>query len=137
MQSVRPECRVAELVRLLGAMKLFDITKPAAGVFVTVVWSVVFWYLFFVLLSWHILKIPLGLGGAIYPVFFFVPVLVGSVVYQAVVAFIFRPEQARRYFLLWRFFAPCVITSLLLAIFCPMDVQSSYLSYLWHLILNH
>ena len=119
-------------------MKLFEITRPAAGVLVTVVWSVVFWYLFFVLLSWHVLKIPLGLGGAIYPVFFIIPVLIGAVVYQAVVASVFKPqEQPHWHLLLWRFFAPCAITSLLLAVFCPMDVQVSYLSYLWQLILNH
>ena len=47
-------------------------------------WAILFWLVFFVGLSWHVLRVPMGLGGAVYPALFFIPVLFGATAYQLV-----------------------------------------------------
>ena len=113
------------------------LTSGFAAAFV-IAWSLVFWFLFFVQLSWGLLKIPMGLAGAIYPVFFLIPVSIMSVIYQLVISRFFKARVSTRgRIMLWRFAVPCVITSLVLMVFCPMDGQGLYLSYLWQMILSY
>jgi hypothetical protein len=47
----------------------------ASATLIVYFWALLFWYLFFDLFAWEMLHIPMGLGGAIYPSLFSVPVL--------------------------------------------------------------
>ena len=99
------------------------------------VWSIIFWAAFFVGLSWNVLHIPMGQAGAIYPVFFWPFVLIGSLVYEFIIGFFVKPagiSTLRQLTLtLW---LPFIVIAILLIVFCPMDTQQSYLSYLFSLL---
>ena len=99
-------------------------------------WAIMFWGVFFVFLSWEILKIPMGEGGAVYPGLFWSYVLGGAMAWELCVAAHCRARSCSR---IWAFcisiMIPCILTSLALIMFCPMDVQQSYLSYLLSNIL--
>jgi len=100
---------------------------------INVVWAILFWLLFFVLLSWHAFRVPMGLGGALYPVFFVAPVGLGSVLYQFGIALMRRRRVlGPRSVLAWTVWIPCGIIALVLIVCCPMDSEHSYLGYVWH-----
>jgi hypothetical protein len=115
-------------------MKLAFLKRPVAWPFIATVycmaWSIVFWAVFFMMLSWHVLRIPMGLGGADYPILFWPYVLVGALIYECGVGFFARSHSisaSRQAALtLW---VPFVIIAVALIVFCPMDTQSSYLEY--------
>lgn len=90
-------------------------------------WALVFWRLFFIKLSWEIMSIPMGLGGALYPKIFTLPILIGTVFYQIVLFFIIRntivTNFKRLMFTLW---IPFVVIAVLLIICCPMDINQSF-----------
>jgi hypothetical protein len=94
------------------------------------VWALLFWYLFFILFAWEMLHIPMGLGGAIYPIFFSVPVLAFTAIYEIVVTRR-RPysERIRKSYLLFTLWVPAAVVTLALIAFCPMDTQMSFLQY--------
>ncbi len=96
------------------------------------VWAVIFWYLFFNLLSWEVLQIPMGLGGALYPVFFTIPVLVATGIYEIVIVKKRRgSNRIQRHYLLITLWIPVAAVSLALILLCPMDTEMSYLEYLF------
>lgn len=92
------------------------------------VYSLLFWYFFFNRFAWHTLGIGMGLGGALYPVFFTVPVLVGVLIYEFGVQTVLRGRSVstsmRLFLTLW---LPFSLISFLLVLFCPMDSQYSFL----------
>jgi hypothetical protein len=94
------------------------------------VWAFVFWYLFFNLLSWEVLQIPMGLGGAIYPVFFSLPVVAFTGLYEVIIVKrrLFSP-RIRQHYLLFTVGVPAILVPIALILFCPMDTQMSYLEY--------
>jgi hypothetical protein len=103
-----------------------------AAIAINVLWSVLFWIVFFVGISWHLLQVPMGLGGAVYPVFFLVPVILGSAAYQLILARLRRDRLARtRHVLLWSLWIPFALIAVGLVVFCPMDGPDSYLGYVW------
>jgi hypothetical protein len=102
----------------------------ALAVIAVLVWCVAFWLIWFVWLSWDIWRIPMGLGGALYPLFFGIPVLVGTVLGQLAMHLLLRrypptPMQA----FAWLFALPALIATIALIVFAPMDVEMSYLEY--------
>ena len=97
-----------------------------------VLWAVLFWLVFIVGISWHVLRVPMGLGGAVYPALFILPVLVGSALYQVLVALVRRNRVlSTRQVLVWSLWVPFVVIALCLVVWCPMDADQSYLGYLW------
>ena len=108
--------------------------KPRISVFlatlIVYVWALLFWYLFFVLLSWEVLQIPMGLGGAIYPVFFTLPVVVSTAFYEiSIVQRRLVSPRIRQHYLLFTLGVPAAVVAVALILFCPMDTQMSYLGY--------
>lgn len=101
-----------------------------ASTAVVYVWSLVFWYLFFILLSVEVLRIPIGLGGALYPLFFSIPVLAITFCYEVIALTVIKNPskllQRQRLVTLW---LPVAVVSIGLVLFCPMDEQTSYLEY--------
>ena len=105
----------------LGAANLLNVS-----------WAVLFWAVFFVGISEHVLRVPMGLGGAVYPALFIVPVFVGSMVYQLAILLLRRRRDfSKREFVLWSLCVPSLVISACLVVFCPMDTDQSYLGYLW------
>lgn len=95
-------------------------------------WSLLFWYLFLVLFSVDYLGMGLGLGGVVYPLFFSVPVLLGSLIYERLVRNSFiRPNWGLQKRLFWTLWVPFLIIAIALCLFCPTDSQLSYPAYLW------
>src|SRR6266853_1327424 len=94
------------------------------------VWAFVFWYLFFNLLSWEVLQIPMGLGGAIYPVFFSLPVVAFTGLYEVIIVKrrLFS-SRIRQHYLPFTLGVPAILVPIALILFCPMDTQMSYLEY--------
>lgn len=106
-------------------------TVPATAI--NVGWSLLFWYVFFVEISWNVLEIPMGLGGAVYPAIFLGPVILGSVAYQSLLALLRRRRAfTRRQVLFWSLGVPCVLIAFLLILLCPMDSHDSYLGHVWN-----
>ena len=92
------------------------------GVVFLVVYSVLFFKIWFVWLSWKKLHIPMGQAGAIYPVFFLGPVFVASLIYQALVQSCFvklKSNLSTRFVL--SLVLPAIIVSIMLIVFCPID----------------
>ncbi len=100
------------------------------AVIAVLAWCVAFWGIWFVWLSWDVWRIPMGLGGAIYPILFWKPVLLGAVLAQVLMHFPLRryPPTRRQAFALL-VASPALIATIGLVVFCPMDVQMSYLDY--------
>jgi predicted ABC-type exoprotein transport system permease subunit len=97
------------------------------GVIACVLFSLLFHKVWFVWLSWKILHIPMGLGGAIYAIFFIGPVLVGSTLYQAPTQIIlFRAKASRRHRFVFSFLIPFAVIAGLLIMNCPMEGDQSY-----------
>ena len=102
----------------------------ASATFIIYIWTLVFWYLFFQLFAWEVLQVPMGQGGAIYPVFFTVPVIACTAVYEMVVAAKrFNSEGIRQRYLSYTLWIPLVVVTVALIVFCPMDTQMSFLTY--------
>lgn len=93
-------------------------------------WSLLFWYLFFVLLAWEALQIPMGLGGAVYPALFSVPVLVLTAMYEISIAWRgLNSRGSRKRHLLLTLGLPATAVTITLILFCPMDTQMGFLQY--------
>jgi NAD/NADP transhydrogenase beta subunit len=101
----------------------------ASATLIVYVWALLFWYLFFTLFAWKMLHVPMGLGGAIYPVLFSGPVLAFTAVYEIVVARSRRVERIRQHYLLFTLGVPAAVVTLALVAFCPMDTQMSFIQY--------
>ncbi len=104
---MKPACKAAGLC-LLGALA--------------------FWYVVLVQVSRGLFDAPLGLGGALYPVFFSLPVFAGVLLYELALERAL-PERASR--LSWRVALPLSVVLFLLVFLCPMDSELSYLGWLW------
>lgn len=104
----------------------------ATATAINVAWAIFFWLVFFVGMSWHMLQVPMGLGGAVYPALFIVPVLAGSAVYQLFVAVLRKGRVfSTRQVLVLSLWIPFIVIAVCLVIFCPMDTNQSYLGYFW------
>ena len=102
----------------------------ASATFIIYVWTLVFWYLFFNLFAWEVLQVPMGHGGAVYPVLFTVPVIAATAVYEIVVAARrLHSERIRQRYLSFTLWIPLVVVTVALVVFCPMDTQTSFLTY--------
>jgi hypothetical protein len=104
-------------------------------------WSLLFWFLFLNLFSWGVLRIPMGLGGAIYPALFTVPVLLGTLAWEVGVAFALEAFPAlRSRTRLLTTWLPAALVALALVVACPMDTAgsgepTSYLGYVFSKLL--
>lgn len=79
----------------------------------------------------------MGLGGAIYFVFFTVPVLVGSLIYEYSLGTMLRKRKVSVEQRLWlSVYGPFLLIGLLLMIFCPMDGSRLYLKALYEAIIE-
>ena len=94
------------------------------SVIFSVMYSLLFFRFWFAWLSWEKLQIPMGEAGAIYPVFFLPPVLLGSLIYQTLLQSSFIKVKSK---LSFRFLSslvfPIIIISVLLILFCPIEGQ--------------
>lgn len=98
------------------------------GVIACVLFSLLFNRVWFTWLSWEVLRIPMGLGGAIYVIFFIGPVLVGSSLYQVLTQILLsRAKASLRYRLAFSFLIPFALIAILLIMNCPMDGDQSYI----------
>ena len=99
-----------------------------------VAWGFVFWYLFLVVVCVDVWQIPLGLGGAVYPVFFAGPLIAGAVAYELVVARLLSTRQVGRgRSLWWTLGLPMLVTSVLLILACPTDsTEASLVVHIWN-----
>ena len=96
------------------------------------VWALLFWWVFLVQISWNILKIPMGLGGALYFLIFILPVAIGSLIYQLAANEIIKRNnielsRSKQYGIMLGI--PFCIISILLIVYCPMDIDASYIEY--------
>jgi|SRR6267378_5410864 len=102
----------------------------ASTTFIIYLWTLLFWYLFFDLFAWGVLQIPMGQAGAIYPVFFSVPVIACTAIYEIGVAVRrLNSETIRKRYLSFTLWIPIVVVTVALIVFCPMDTQMSFLTY--------
>ncbi len=101
---------------------------PLIAIGACYVYSLIFWYLFLVLLGHKILGIGIGLGGALFPIFFTVPVLACASIYEFGLQRVLRGRQTspsmRLLLTLW---IPFALISLFLTMFCPMDSKYTFL----------
>jgi hypothetical protein len=85
--------------------------------------SLAFWYAFFQIYAWETLHVPMGLGGAVYPAFFSLPVIIGTLGYQlglgAVAVKLNRPAVGASP--LWRVITPSLLIVVALVLWCPTD----------------
>jgi uncharacterized BrkB/YihY/UPF0761 family membrane protein len=90
------------------------------------VWSLVFWLVALMGLGGKVLGIPLGaLGGAVYPNFFMLPVILGTAVYQLLLTGLgSRLSNARP--VVWHFVVPGVMIAVALFVFCPTEWGPSF-----------
>lgn len=97
------------------------------GIIACALFSLLFHKVWFTWLSWEILHIPMGLGGAIYYIFFIGPVLVGAALYQVPAQILLsRAKASLRYRLVVSFLIPFAAIAMLLIVNCPMDHDLSY-----------
>ena len=102
----------------------------ASATFIIYLWTLLFWYLFFDLFAWRVLQIPMGQAGAIYPVFFSVPVIACTAIYEiGVAARRVNSETIRKRYLSFTLWIPIIVVTVALIVFCPMDTQMSFLTY--------
>jgi len=102
----------------------------ASATFIIYVWTLVFWYLFFNLFAWEVLQVPMGQGGAVYPVLFTVPVIACTAFYEIFVAAArLNSERIRQRYLSFTLWIPLLVVTVALIVFCPMDTEMSFLMY--------
>jgi hypothetical protein len=92
--------------------------------------TLVVWFLFFYVIAWSILKVPMGLGGALFPGFFTIPVLVSLVAYEFLLSYLSQApsRQSLRTSELWRIAVPMILLLVALVLTCPMDEPRSFIS---------
>lgn len=95
---------------------------PVIAIILCLIFSWLFWFLWFNLLSWEILGIGMGLGGALYFIFFTPPVLIAASIYEFIFALLLKNRViSRSKRLLYTLWLPFIIIAVLLIVFCPMD----------------
>jgi hypothetical protein len=92
-----------------------------------------FWAVFFVGIAWTWLRVPMGLGGAVYPVLFTLPVVVMTGMYQRVITL--DEESGTKRLLMVRILVPLSSICLGLVALCPMDSPESFLAAFWRRLL--
>lgn len=111
--------------------------KTALSTLLCYLFSILFWYVWLVKVSYDVLDIGLGLGGALYPVFFSLPVVLGCLVYQ----FILRKNRdmtawgLKKKFM-WTCLVPMIFVAFGMMVFCPTDTPHSYLVSLWTALIG-
>ncbi len=106
---------------------------PLISVILVTLWSLLFWWIIIIKLSRNLLNVPIGMGGSIYFVFFTPPIIIGSSLYVVLIYKLFKNISLAKLHILY-ILIPCIIISILLIIFCPIDVDSSYIGYIINLI---
>ena len=114
---------------------LFQKTWPLLSIVILVIWSVLFWHVFIVEWSHKKMHVPIGMGGAIYFMFFLPPVFIGSAIYQLIVYKIMKEMAVQKWFLI-SILLPLTAISILLLVFCPIESELSYLAYLYKSLTN-
>jgi hypothetical protein len=118
-------------------MKLTDVVEsrgwPWIATSVVYTWSLLFWWLFFVVYAAGYLRLSLGLGGAVYPVLFTLPVLVLCTIYEHVLRSYLDGAEVSSV-VTWSVVVPAALASLLLVIFSPTDSESSLPRLLWQAV---
>lgn len=99
---------------------------PAAVAAGALVWSLLVWAALIVGVGWQLCRVPMGLGGALYPKLFAVPVLVGAFLLAALLVRL--PWSSRRRAAAVSLALPIALATVLLVVFCPMDGEGSFLS---------
>ena len=112
----------------------FKKSWPLLSILILLGWSILFWQAFIVGLAHHYFEIPIGLGGALYLMFFLPPVLIGSAIYQLVLHK-FLNEFSFKKWLIFSIFIPLFIITICLVLFCPVESNQSFLGY-WYKILT-
>ena len=101
---------------------------PLVAAFFCLLFSYLFWAIWFYLISRKMFGIGMGLGGALYYIFFTVPVLVGSLLYQFLLRLALkRKDVSYRRKLFLHYCVPFAAIAFLLMLFCPMDGSKPYL----------
>lgn len=104
----------------------------AVATAINTLWAIVFWLVVFVWISWRLFQVPMGLGGALYPVFFLLPVVLASAAWQSGLAFVrTRRPLGTRGVLVWSLVVPAALIAVALVCACPMDSEQSYLGWVW------
>lgn len=99
----------------------------------TCAWSVLFWYVFLVRIAYGVYGVPLGLGGAVYPVFFVPLVFAATCLYAVATRWLLADRRLSdlRLFLLG-FAVPALFSTVGLLVFCPTDGPGgSFLELFW------
>ncbi|HSM51305.1 MAG TPA: hypothetical protein VLA75_07895 [Thermoanaerobaculia bacterium] len=99
---------------------------PGAVAVGALLWSLLVWRGLIVGVGWQLCRVPMGLGGALYPKLFAVPVLVGA--FLLAVLLVRLPWPSRKSAAAVSLAVPIALATLLLVIFCPMDGEGSFLS---------
>ena len=96
-------------------------------------WSLAFWYIFIVKIAHEVYGVPLGLGGAVYPVFFLPVVFGGTSLYAGVIRWLLPARSLSNLRLSFvGLGVPILIATLGLLVFCPTDGPGeSFLELLW------
>ena len=96
-----------------------------------IIWAVLFYLVAIVLVSYHLLHFPLGLGGAVYPAIFLRPVAWASLAYQSVILLVcLKVKMKKTTKILLTLAFPCLAIATALLAFCPMDTQTSLFGYI-------
>ena len=71
----------------------------------------------------------MGLGGALYPIFFSFPVILGTFIYEIAIKNILGEDVTNAKKITYSFIIPLLIVTILLIVFCPMDSDNTYIGY--------
>ena len=108
---------------------------PVAATALVELWALVFWWLFLVQLAYDHFQIGLGLGGALYPVFFTPPIVAGVAAYQVLVRRLGNGSSTRAVMAL-TVVIPSLIVTILLVLLCPTDGPGSLPQLLWRAMMD-
>lgn len=85
--------------------------------------GIVFWNFFLVGYIYERLRIPIGLGGAVYPMLFAVPVLAGAIAWQCIIRNRLGSASNLKNLMLTAII-PAIIAICCLFLFCPTDSET-------------
>jgi hypothetical protein len=78
--------------------------------------------------SWNVLRIPIGMGGLMYPLFFSIFAFFLTIIYEIALPFML---PAAAHSLSWRIGVPTIALIILMFVTCPMDAEGRYLAVLY------
>lgn len=102
---------------------------PLFGVVVCTLWALLFWWFVIVKLFQGIVGVNIGLGGAVYFIFFTPIVIVIACIYELFVYKFFKNNNLIMLNLLM-ILLPCLFISIMLIVFCPTESGGSLIEIL-------